>query len=385
MPSFVRLYSIFLIIKHHICWRQSLYRHGEGITIERGFVQDHNIDALAAYLVRRIPNTSEKLMFRVRALATDLLAVGKNVPPDCALLLGGSLARGEPCIHVHGTDTLVYSNADLMFLHGEVVPPKSFRDFWSRTKNEAPYVSLSYLRQTQFEALATVIGKEYRKHTVQLSEAPVGYLPSPTLTARDAFEIAIDSFAEYFERDIAGQYARGQASNFLAYTMNRVELNALRSVIILNGGFSYHDIEVLPSSLQELATSALDWRDAVSAPAHYDHFHLLQTFDAVLYHHQKFGYGQNHGNAVSGSQFDGQCGSQYVIAFQEFVLAFLQMLLSQIGEKLADAQTIHQIEKQSWQDLLSQFPWVVRASSLPHVTLNTLGSYYREQLLQMKL
>jgi hypothetical protein len=268
-------------------------------------------------------------------------------------------------------------------VHDDSVPPSSTQEIRLRATAAFPHVYFWTLQRTQFARLATALSCDFWEEAVQL--APLdAYHELPSLTVRDAFEVAIAAFAEYFGHAIASRCMRGEISVQLAYEMNRIALNALRSVIMLNGGFSYHDRSCVLGRVGDLVQAELDWRDCVTAPPRQDLARLLLILACVLDYHQRHGYGCQYSNAVDGSQFADRPGADFVTAYQEFVLDLLRATLVAVGDP-RDARAVWDGECRAWEDTLRRCAWMIRATPHPAPFFQQQASCYAELLLQMKL
>ncbi|CAN5596792.1 hypothetical protein BH10ACT8_BH10ACT8_08540 [soil metagenome] len=272
---------------------------------------------LAETLIRRLPS-GVGFEHAGQQLARGLHACADGVPEGSHLLLGGSLARGEPLLRVNGGSDLLISDIDLLLVHDTLLPPFAVDKFVRRHRSALPTITLMSLSGREYQRLTTSIGYDFKDGRVALTDRSPEF-ETVVVDPRDAFEVFIfgillallgDSFLE----------SRADASRAVG--------KVIRSVGLLDNVNAQHDFHSDREALAEAHRHQLRFlRDpSKSIPPERPH-ELLSVFAAGLTAHD-YAAGLQRDDAVEGSRFDGRPGSDTVREVQRALVLLLRRMIA---------------------------------------------------------
>ncbi|MBF6072791.1 nucleotidyltransferase domain-containing protein [Nocardia farcinica] len=151
-------------------------------------VDTNHAATLADAITRRLPDAQD-LAAPAHRIADDLVALGRLVPAEDWLILGGSMARGEPTlIHHHGGRVLI-SDVDLLYVHSAPEPAKPLDQLKAMAERCFPSVDIMVLPEHQYRHLHTSLGYDFKNLGLDLAGHGLPEHTPVRLDDRDAYEI----------------------------------------------------------------------------------------------------------------------------------------------------------------------------------------------------
>ncbi len=309
-------------------------------------------------------------------LARLLRSVGTLLPSEHALLLGGSYARGEPCI-ARTNRARSLSDIDLLLVFDGPVPAVSEATVVAALENEFPTATCYSLQRGTYEHIRTALGVDFKRDAVRVEAPGSESVAVPDVTERDAYEVFLYAAFEFFSTlDAPGPSSDPFAH---AYLWSRVALNAMKSVGMLDGAWAYHDLVVDDGPLSREARRQLTWRaqPSVPGPTADDAFAAISSAFAE---HRTRGYAAKHHDAVVGSEYEGRTGGSYVSLVHSLVYRLLDDLLTNQRGSVAESR----LElAQAWARTCEAVR-LARAAPSAGEHFRSIRKSFQEQLLMMK-
>ncbi|MGG2463763.1 hypothetical protein ACO0M4_28875 [Streptomyces sp. RGM 3693] len=339
------------------------------------------VATLADRLVRRHPDR-DRLGSATASLAESLVELGRRSPAGSCLIIGGSLSRGEPCIRASAGAWTLHSDLDLLLVHDDVLPPVLPATFSSFLENELPNADVMTLSSGQFAALDTSLGYDFKENGIVLSEGSVPAFESTSITPRDAREILAYTIFIYLWEALGLRSAQGEVSADLDYSYCRLTLKALRTVVMLHGGYAYHFDGELPDDLRRLLTSELAAHDALDNVPVLPAERFLPVMSLALEAHTaRFGVGPM--DAVSGTEYQGRPGSDYVTVHQQLAFEYMGALVRETDGG-ADQSKLPFLLQDVWRQVMARHP-EIKAAETPAAYFERNKRSIQQTLLMMKL
>ncbi len=219
--------------------------------------------AVTERITSRLANTAEV----ARAVAEDLITLGRRVPADDWLIVGGSLARGEPSFlgQPNGKYLLV-SDVDFLYVHYGDEPSTSIRELRSMAEKLFPTVDFMTLGLGDYRAIQTSLGFDFKDLGVALTDHGLPEHAPVELDARDAYEILLYYVQAYFWLAVHEQWRAGADSVQFHLVVNRLSMKVLRATAMLDGAYAHHDFDQMAPHLAEQMRAELRWRGDPSTP-----------------------------------------------------------------------------------------------------------------------
>lgn len=347
-------------------------------------MNDERVAETAFHLTRRVTGQEavlpvfEDLVERVRDAAAA-------APPGTSLILGGSLARGEPCYRIVDGRAMLLSDCDFVLVHDEPVSPVPYEQISDLLHSHLPDSEFYLLRAEQYARLGTPLGMDAKRDAMCLNQAELPQHELPELTSRDALEIAVFAVNDLFMLGPAAAADSDGLAEAALYRINRVTLNLLRSSIMLNGGYYYHDVEFATPETKALVEDSLSWRDGHLGAKPPQMSSCLLAMDLVFRHHSSDGYLRQHPDAVTGSSFEGRVGSQFVAHYQQLLIELAWEYLAEMAGRKINAGSVAEAQKRVWTSVASRTSGIAQAAFTVDEFCASKLHVFCDQLLHMKL
>ncbi|WP_280445615.1 hypothetical protein [Nocardia brasiliensis] len=223
--------------------------------------------ALAERITSRLANAADLEPAAV-SIADDLLSLGHCVPADDWLIVGGSLARGEPTFISHCVgERLLISDVDFLYVHYGDQPSMSIQELRTLAENAFPTVDLMTLPLGDYRAIQTSLGFDFKDLGLAVTEHGLPEHEPVKLDARDAYEILLYYTQAYFWLGVHDQWCAGTDSAHFHLTVNRLCMKILRATAMLDGAYAHHDFDWMAPHLAEQMRAELRWRsDPTQSP-----------------------------------------------------------------------------------------------------------------------
>ncbi|MBF6136628.1 hypothetical protein IU501_26965 [Nocardia otitidiscaviarum] len=259
-----------------------------------------NTDALARRITRCHPQTAA-VARTGRRVADELLNLGAMVPADDWLIIGGSLARGEPTFIPHGGDLILGSDIDCTYVHYGDEPSMPVADLVTVAEKTFPHVDMMTMPLADYRALGTLLGFDVKN--IGLSVTDRGLPPHDSVQLdmpRDAYENLLYYTQAWFWSRCTQCWLTGPDTAF-HHTVSRLCVKILRSTAMLDGAYCHHDLHKMPTNVADRMRSELAWRaNPTQPPMNPGRFwtYLADAFDRF-----DTAYGCVHTDAVTGTRY----------------------------------------------------------------------------------
>ncbi|MGO4616570.1 hypothetical protein AB4305_13535 [Nocardia sp. 2YAB30] len=214
---------------------------------------------LAQRITRRL-NDAPDLQGTAVSIADDLLLLGQRVPQDDWLIVGGSLARGEPNFIWQNGERLLISDVDFLYVHYGDQPSMQVPELMALAENYFPTVDLMTLSLSDYRTIETSLGHDFKNVGLAVTEHGLPAHRPVGLDARDAYEILLYYTQAYFWFEIHDQWCEGKDSAYFHLTVNRLCMKVLRATAMLEGAYAHHDFDQMAPHLAQQMRAELGWR-----------------------------------------------------------------------------------------------------------------------------
>ncbi|WP_019927810.1 hypothetical protein [Nocardia sp. BMG111209] len=224
---------------------------------------------LARRIVTNLPGPEPAVLAATRVVADSLLELGGSVPTDDWLIVGGSLARGEPSFarSEAGGPTLL-SDIDLLYVYSGTRPATSLRKVRTVAETFFPAVELMSMPIRDYDRVATSLGHDFKNIGVPLTAHGLPPHTRVRLDERDAYEILLYYVMCWFWSGLTDRWLDDDATVEFHLTVNRLCIKVLRATAMLDGAYRHHDLHLMPAPLADQMRAELTWRaDPLGAPA----------------------------------------------------------------------------------------------------------------------
>ncbi|MGI5219307.1 hypothetical protein [Nocardia sp. CA-290969] len=216
-------------------------------------------------IVRRLADSAE-----LDDLATDiadrLLSLGRRVPPEDWLIVGGSLARGEPTFVRHDQQHVLASDIDFLYVHSGQRPSMPVTELAELAEQYFSTVDLMVLPLSGYRRIQTSLGYDFKNLGVALTDTGLpGHTPVE-LDPRDAYEILLYYTQAYFWCGLHDSWLNGEDTAQHHLVTNRLCMKILRATAMLDGAYAHHDFKRMPRSIADRMRAELRWRRDPSQP-----------------------------------------------------------------------------------------------------------------------
>jgi len=296
------------------------------------------------------------------------------------LLLGGSVARGDPIIVCNDSgDWTLASDIDLVLVHASTRPPCDQERLFSAVGAELPTVSLMTLANHEYIRLQTVIGYDL-KSTYNHLGGPDIKTDDVVLTPRDGVELVIHGVLRWLRAgfdiiSVEGKPPIAQASYIGAC------YKVMRGLAVFRTGRTTIDPTLHEGSAYTVAERVHRWircPNERSNPTDQDFWLLLADAWAQI----EFLNGKTD-NAVSGSEYDGSTAAAWVAEYQGRAVEMVRRTLKFQEEAGGIGCMIHASLNRAWDSMIRERQ--VRPSLRPGTYFANLDQAFQNQLLEMKL
>lgn len=242
---------------------------------------------LADTITRRLPDAPD-LAAPARRIADDLVALGRLIPAEDWLILGGSMARGEPTwIHHHGGRLLI-SDVDLLYVHSGPEPATPLDQLKAMAERCFPAVDIMVLPEHQYRLLRTSLGYDFKNLGLDLAGHELPEHTPVRLDDRDAYEILLYYVQAHYWHGLNTKWLAGCDTVEFHLLVNRLCIKVLRATAMLDGAYAHHDFASMAPHLSEQMRTELRWRTDPTQPPldpgrfwHYLH-DAFRRFDYVF-------------------------------------------------------------------------------------------------------
>lgn len=192
------------------------------------------------------------------ALRRDLKEV---VGPEDWLIVGGSLARGEPSFAqtTDSTPTLL-SDIDLLYVHSGDQPRTAVSDVRAMAEKLFPAVELMTMPVRDYRVVATSLGHDFKNLGLPLTDRGLPAHTPVRLDERDAYEILLYYLMCWFWTGLCEDWFADRWNREFHLTVNRLCMKVLRATAMLDGAYRHHDLHLMPTLVAERMRAELAWR-----------------------------------------------------------------------------------------------------------------------------
>lgn len=216
-------------------------------------------------LVRRLDDADE--LERVAScIADNLLSIGRCVPPNDWLIVGGSIARGEPSFVRHGTEQVLLSDVDFLYVHSGHAPSMPVMELVEKAERYFPVVDLMALPLSRYRSVRTSLGYDFKNLGVAVTERGLPHHDPVELDARDAYEILLYYTQAYFWYGLHDSWLAGETTTQFHLVTNRLCMKVLRATAMLDGAYAHHDFDRMTPHLAQRMRTELRWRRDPTQP-----------------------------------------------------------------------------------------------------------------------
>jgi hypothetical protein len=334
---------------------------------------------LSLLLVRRLEPSAE-LAHAAQSLAQQLIRTTEGVTPDNHLILGGSLARGEP-IFVRGRENELASDIDLLLVHEALLPPFAVKDFIARAQPALPTLTLMTLSMTEYQRLRTSIGFEFKDAGYSLNHRRVPAHAAVEVTTRDAFEVFIFGIFLYFMESLGQRWLSEEDSLGFRYALSRACVKMIRAGGMPLGAYSGHDLEQMRPDLADHMARELTWqRDPVGVSLPPQRFwciarDVLANFDVV--------HGQARNDSIVDSEYEHAPGADVVAYHQGIAMRIARAVLAAGDPEALTAAKTAALIRHAWAEVVRD--GLVRPLFSPEEFFHLHAGTIRENLLALKV
>ncbi|MFC9872749.1 hypothetical protein [Nocardia salmonicida] len=302
--------------------------------------------SLAATITRRLPDTADLTTVASR-LADDLLALGDQVPDTDWLILGGSMARGEPSwIRYHHDQRQLISDLDLLYVSSGETPTALVSQLRTTAEKRFPTVDLMTLPLRDYRTITTSLGYDFKNLGVPLTPHGLPEHNPVRLDDRDAYEILLYYIQAYYWHRLNYRWQTGLDSTQFHLLVNRLCMKVLRATAMLErGAYAHHDFARMAPHLAEQMRTELAWRIDPRQPP-------LDPSRFWVYVHDAF---RRFDFAFGGPRPDAVRLSKYATTSSGQIIASHQKRVSELAREVAAAwvsnprlDRIGTVERATW-------------------------------------
>ncbi|WP_028479025.1 phosphomethylpyrimidine synthase ThiC [Nocardia sp. CNY236] len=198
-----------------------------------------------------------------REVANSLRRLGDLVPVRDWLIVGGSLARGEPSFaHAHSGEPTLLSDIDLLYVHRGERPSTLLREIMNLAETLLPAVELMAMPVRDYQVVATSLGHDFKNIGVPVTRHGLPPHTRVHLDERDAYEILLYHVMCWFWSGLSESWFAGDATAEFHLMVNRLCMKVLRATAMLDGAYRHHDLHMMSPYVAERMRAELAWRTA---------------------------------------------------------------------------------------------------------------------------
>ncbi|WP_433654343.1 hypothetical protein ACQPW1_26915 [Nocardia sp. CA-128927] len=300
---------------------------------------------LAERIISRLPSAAD-IELAAQGIADDLRALGHCVPADGWLIVGGSLARGEPTFIRHRGEPLLISDIDFLYVYDGDEPSMSIPELRILAESAFPTVDLMTLPLGDYRTVQTSLGFDFKDLGLAVTEHGMPDKDPVRLDARDAYEILLYYTQAYFWLGIHDQWCAAGDSAHFHLMVNRLCMKVLRATAMLDGAYAHHDFDRMAPHLAEQMRSELHWRRDPTQPPmdpgrFWTYLHdAFQRFDAE--------FGLPRPDAVNHSRYATTSSGRIVARHHQAVHA-LGRAMAEASVGTPDPAALATVKRRAWQ------------------------------------
>jgi hypothetical protein len=335
--------------------------------------------ALAERITSRLPHATA-VAREALDIAEDLRTLGHCVPADDWLIVGGSLARGEPTFIRHDGKPLLISDVDLLYVHYGDHPSTHIRELVALAEKHFTTVDLMALPLGDYRAIQTSLGHDFKNLGLPVTDHGLPDHHPVTLDARDAYEILLYYTQAYFWLGLHDQWSAGTASTHFHLLVSRLCVKILRATAMLDGAYAHHDFGHMAPHLAEQMRAELRWRaDPTQPPMDPGRFwtylhHAFTRFDTE--------FGQPRPDAVNYTRYAVTSSGRIVARHHQTVHA-LARAMADAWHTTPDPTALTTVKQRAWQRITGWTGSAHRESPEDH--FRTHKHTIHDHLLAMKV
>ncbi len=276
---------------------------------------------LARRIITSLPCPDLAVTTAARQVADSLRQLGELVPTRDWLILGGSLARGEPSFARTATgEPRLLSDIDMLYVHAGDRPSTSLREVLNKAEILFPAVELMSMPVRDYRVVATSLGHDFKNIGVPLTDHGLPPHTGVRLDERDAYEILLYYVMCWFWSGLSESWFDGDATVEFHLTVNRLCMKVLRATAMLDGAYRHHDLHLMAPRIAERMRAELAWRaNPVGRPADPGRFwsyldEAFRRFDAR--------FGRARPDAVAFSAYSQTPSGHIVAEYQQIAQRF---------------------------------------------------------------
>ncbi|MEU1984432.1 hypothetical protein [Nocardia sp. NPDC019395] len=216
-------------------------------------------------IVRRLDNAAD-LEDAATAIADNLLSIGRRVPPSDWLIVGGSLARGEPTFVRNEGKRVLLSDVDFLYVHSGQDPSIPAEKLIETAEQYFSVVDLMVLPLSGYRSIRTSLGYDFKNLGLPVTERGIPDHFRVELDARDAYEILLYYTQAYFWCGLHDSWLAGADTIQYHLVTNRLCMKILRATAMLDGAYAHHDFDRMAPHLAERMQAELRWRSDPDLP-----------------------------------------------------------------------------------------------------------------------
>ncbi|MEU6585908.1 hypothetical protein [Nocardia sp. NPDC046763] len=217
--------------------------------------------ALTRRITASLPGPDNAVTAAAGRVADSLCVFGRLVPFDDWLIVGGSLARGEPSFARTADGQLeLLSDIDLLYVHSGDHPSTSIPELQAMAEKLFPAVELMTMPIRDYRALATSLGHDFKNIGVALTDRGLPPHEPVHLDARDAYEILLYYVMAWFWSGLCEDWFDSRSTREFHLIVNRLCMKVLRATAMVDGAYRHHDMALMPEQVAERMRAELAWR-----------------------------------------------------------------------------------------------------------------------------
>ncbi|WP_454196043.1 hypothetical protein [Nocardia sp. Marseille-Q1738] len=335
--------------------------------------------AMAHRITGRLADAAE-LEPAAMSIAADLLSLGQSVPPDDWLIVGGSLARGEPTFIRHDAGRLLISDVDFLYVHYGDEPSTPVFELVKLAEKSFPTVDLMKLSLSDYRAIQTSLGHDFKNIGLAVTEHGLPDHDPVELEARDAYEILLYYTQAYFWLGLHEQWLAGHDSARFHLAVSRLCTKVLRAAGMLDGAYAHHDFSQMAPHLAEQMRAELRWRINPTQPPmnpgrYWSYLHdAFQRFDGE--------FGRPRADAVNYSRYATTSSGQIVARHHQAVYA-LARAMAETWIADPDPKALATVKRRAWERITG---WTgSRPRTTPESYFGDCKQEIHDHLLAMKV
>lgn len=310
-------------------------------------------------------------------IAHDLLVLGRCVPDDDWLIVGGSLARGEPTFI--GEHQLL-SDVDFLYVYHGRNPSMPVGELVRLAEKVFPAVDLMTLSLGEYRVIQTSLGFDFKDLGLGITPRGLPQHNPVKLDARDAYELLLYYTQAYFWLGVHDQWRSGVDSASFHLTVSRLCMKVLRATAMLDGAYCHHDFDWMAPHLAEQMRAELRWRhDPAQRPMDPGRFwtyldHAYRRFDNE--------FGQTRPDAVNHTRY-ATTNSGRIVARHHHAVHALSRAMADAWAAAPDVVGLATVKGRAW-ERITRWSGNARHSS-PEEYFQTHKQDIHDHLLAMKV